>query len=122
MGWNRTGRRRAGLVPGCAARARVNRCRLHSDRQPPNSPPSSLASGTPSDTGPCRELLQSAKRLPFIVPLFKYEGDQQVDAVANDGAVLYVDRLLLDPRRRDATQCRAGAIQANLHGIFETGV
>ena len=51
--------------------------------------------------------------------LLEDEGDKQVDAVGNDGAVLYVDRLLLDPGRRDATQRRVGPIESDLHGVFK---
>ena len=52
--------------------------------------------------------------------LLEDEGDKQVDPVGNDVAVLYVDRLLLDPGRRDTTQGRVGASEANFHGVFKT--
>jgi hypothetical protein len=54
--------------------------------------------------------------------LLEDEGDEQVDSVGNDVAVLYVDRLLLDPGRRDTTQGRVGPSEANFHGVFKKPV
>jgi outer membrane lipoprotein-sorting protein len=58
-----------GLLQSAKRPPVIVHCRLHSDRQPANSPPSSLATVGQPSTQPDHGLLQSAKRPPVIVRL-----------------------------------------------------
>src|SRR5690349_8070517 len=54
-----------------------------------------------------------------MASVVEHEGDEQVDLVGHDPAVLDVDALLLDPGATDVAQGLVGALDAGAHRVLE---